>query len=113
MCIMEVREGQHICTILQAMAHNTNTIRGDMDLLEKYAKAHRDEPVQRIISESMSLLNKTYAVFLEGFGEKLAGDLQDSAGNWHVRTPHSHGNERTFTEAADHSAKLAHPYETR
>jgi hypothetical protein len=110
---MEVRPGQHISTILQAMAHNTNTILGDMDLLKRYAEAHKDESCQRIITASSELLNRTYAVFLEGFGEKLAIDFQDPNGHWNTRQPHAHGHERTFTEAVNAATKLARPFETR
>ena|SRR5690348_671206 len=113
MCIMEVRPGQHVTTILQAMAHNTNTIIGDMDLLSKYADAHNDDETRRIIREASAKLNATYAVFLGGFGDKLALDVQDPNGHWHNAQPHTHGTERTFAETVNAATKRAHPYETR
>lgn len=115
MCIMEVRPGQRSETIVQACAHNANTIIGDLQMFEKLASARSETEVLRVINEASHHITHAYAVLLSSFGEMLAKDCQDSNGHWTNPQPHDHphGNERTFSKEVDAATKLAHTYETR
>jgi hypothetical protein len=109
MCIMEVRPGQQSSTIAQAMAHNTNTVIGDMDMLEELLKARGDFESLATVQHAHGHLKSAYAGLLMQFGTEVAKEVQDENGHVHQ----SVGNERTFVEQAHHDAKLARRFETR
>lgn len=114
MCIMEVRPGQRSETIVQACAHNANTIKGDLEMFRKLATARNETEIIKVIDEAEKHITQAYAVLLEKFGEMLAEDCQDPNGHWtNPQAHHTHGNERTFAQTVNAATKLAHPYETR
>lgn len=113
MCIMEVRPGQHSITIVQACAHNANTIKGDLEMFKPLAEARGEHDVLQAIKLMEFHITRAYAVGLEMFGEKLAADHQNGNGHWDLPKAHTHGNERSFTQVVNDATKLAHPYETR
>jgi hypothetical protein len=109
-CIMEVRPGQHITTVSQAMAHNLSTVDRDLDMLRKLCQARHDHAAMQEVDELQRAVHAAYAQALTMFGVELARVEADSAGHVH---DHDHGNERSFIETAHHDARLARPYETR
>ena len=112
MCIMEVRSGQRSSTIAQAMAHNTNTIVGDLDMLLKLLEARKDRDSLVAVERAQSYLARAYAILLTQFGMEVANEVEDHEG--HNPDNHDeHGHERTFVEQAHHDAQLARRYETR
>lgn len=113
MCIMEVRPGQHDVTIAQAIAHNLNTVLGDLDMYEKKAKASHNDTLVATIHRTRENTKKAYADMLSEFGMQLAEEIQDPDGHWTKAAAHNHGNERTFTEVVEHETNLAHSFETR
>lgn len=106
MCIMEVREGQHTSTIAQAMAHNTNTVIGDMDMLEKLMAKRGEDDLLVAVKRAHDNLRRAYADLLDVFGEECASEVMDRAG-------HVHGNERSLVAVADKRSKLARRFMTR
>lgn len=105
---MEVRPGQRLSTIAQAMAHNTNTVRGDMDMLEKLCVARGHNHVIEQLHQALRYLDGAYHEFLQVFSDELERDLRE-----HGDTPdpeyHRHAAERTAESVLathDHS----HPH---
>lgn len=114
MCIMQVRPGQHSITIMQACAHNANTVRGDLEMFDLLAKGRNEDEIRRVIHEAQVNITRAYAAMLGSFGEQLAADLQNQEGHWNSsHTEHDHGNERPFSEVIDAATRKAHDYETR
>jgi hypothetical protein len=109
---MEVRSGQRTSTIAQAMAHNTSTIVGDLDMLVKVLIARGDQESLKTVQAAHDHLKRAYAVLLDQFGMEVAYETMDPNGH----LPHSHDeneHERTFIEEAHHDAQLARRFETR
>ena len=106
--MMEVHSGQHSATMAQAMAHNTATIIGDLDMLERLLSARGEHEVIRQVERAHEQLRAAYAGLLSVYGDRVALEVADGAGHVHV-----HGNERSLVEAERHDAQLARRYETR
>lgn len=109
MCIMEVRPGQRTSTIAQAMAHNTSTILGDLDMLEELLKARKDTESLETVLAAHEHLRRAYAILLAQFGMEVANETMDHEGH----LPHENGHERSFVAQAHDDAKLARRYMTR
>lgn len=109
--MMEVRPGQRLSTIAQAMAHNTNTVRGDMDMLQELCLARGHNHVIEKLKSALDYLDGAYNEFLTIFSDELKHDLAH-----HGDTPdpeynhHSPGNERTAESIAEshHHPHITH-----
>ena len=112
MCIMEVRPGQRSSTIAQAMAHNTSTIVGDLDMLLELLKARKDRESLDAVEKAQSYLSRAYAILLTQFGMEVANETMDHEGHVHTHDEQI-GHERTFVETAHHDAQLGRKYMTR
>lgn len=106
MCIMEVRPGQRLSTIAQAMAHNTNTVRGDMDMLQELCVARGHNHVIDKLRAALEHLDGAYNEFLTIFADELRHDLQHHGDT--TDPEYHHGGERP---ASDVPAEHAHPHE--
>lgn len=73
---MEVRPGQRLSTIAQAMAHNTNTVRGDMDMLQELCLARGHNHVIEKLKSALDYLDGAYNEFLTIFSDELRHDLE-------------------------------------
>lgn len=134
MCVMEVRAGQRITTIAQAMAHNTSTIERDLDMFRKMLEANDEHYALQHIELAQNDLKLAYQRFLHVYGFLLEDDIKhgrtaplgEHSGS--ERTAHDHeisqavaalsedisaGESETIVAASDHEAKLARRYETR
>lgn len=114
MCIMEVRPGQRLSTIAQAMAHNTNTVRGDMDMLHELCLARGHNHVIEKLTAALSYLDGAYNEFLTIFSDELKHDL---AHHGDTPDPEYHHHERTLgdiegvpPEVGDAANASAHPH---
>src|SRR5688572_26032269 len=111
MCIMNVRAGQKLSTITQAMAHNTATIIGDMDLLEEYCIAKGMDAALPSIQRCKEHQQAAYATYLGLFREAVHGEYGEE--------DHDHeddqeiGEERTLVEYAHDQARLGRQFYTR
>jgi hypothetical protein len=112
MCIMEVRPGQQDATIAQAMAHNVNTVVGDLEMFETVLR-HRalHESADRRLDTDAALgqvtyaraeLHKIYAGLLGLFGAEVGR----AAEHWLADDTHGHvhapivGGERVIPGTA-------------
>lgn len=108
---MTVHPGQRLTTMAEAMAHNTHTVLGDIDLLRATLTGRRELEALRDLENAGRHLLEAYAAFLGLFQAEVGREVQDSDGHvWHGETV---GNERSLTEQAHHDATLAREYETR
>jgi hypothetical protein len=110
MCIMEIHEGQHSTTLVQAMAHNASTQDRDLDMLIKVLVARGEREHATMVIGAQRHIHAAYALLLGEYGDMVAESVQDGAG--HVHT-HDHGGERSLVEVAHHDAGLARRFETR
>jgi hypothetical protein len=112
MCVMEIHAGQRLSTMAQACAHNTNTIIGDLDLLEAVLNGRHDHDALAALEQARQRLGEAYAGFLGLFQVEVGRTVQDDHGHVHDHD-HPVGNERTLVDQAHHDATLARRYETR
>lgn len=112
MCVMEVRAGQQLATMVQACAHNTNTIIGDLDLLTAVLNGRGDTDALATLDLARDRLRRAYADFLGLFEVEVGRQVQDADGHVHGHDEPV-GNERSLVEAAHHDARLARRFETR
>ena len=110
MCIMEIHEGQHSTTLVQAMAHNARTQDGDLDMLIPLLIARGRQDMADSVKHAQRHIRAAYATLLENYGEMVAETVQDSDGHVHA---HDHGDERSLVAVAHHDASLARRFETR
>jgi hypothetical protein len=95
-----------------AMAHNTQTVRSDMDFFKKLLTARKEFELLRAVEEAERQLTKAYAAFLEVYGEEVAAEVMDAEGR--VPADEPAGNERrSLVEVARHDAGLARRFQTR
>jgi hypothetical protein len=137
MCIMEVRAGQHSSTIAQAMAHNTDTVLGDITLFRKLLESRGEHERVVAVDRAEGNLKRAFADFLELFGEfcaeeeaqhgkhhsahRAAGD-DGTNERTHVhedlgRIGHTDGDHRPdaaeLAKVRKHAERTAAPYFTR
>lgn len=115
MCIMEVSAQTRTDVMIQAEAHNTQTILSDFDMMVKVLESRNDDDCLNTVKHAQSLMNKAYALLLGEFGIQVAKVTQDAKGhlehNGHVHT--KNGHERTFVEEVISATKEAQLDETR
>lgn len=118
MCIMEVREGQHTATIMQACCHNASTLDRDLEMYVSLTRKRGDDAARKAAAEAQQMVHRAYEILLAGFEAEVLTEVRD--------LPHSHGEERAVIEAAKddvikkvvhevavHDAQLARRFETR
>lgn len=135
MCTMEVRAGQRSSTIAQAMAHNVETVRGDIKMFREVLERRGENERIVALNRAAENLDRAYADFLELFGEFVAEEEAergqhfseheqpgDDGTNERVhedlgRIGHTHGdhrpNEDALAEEAKRDTRDAKPYEAR
>lgn len=114
MCIMEVRPGQKNVTIAQALAHNLNTSKGDLEMFIQKLKAEGDTANLELVETEYAKVTQAYAGMLAVFGLELADHFHDHIHDVHADShSHDNGNERTFVAEANRLAKLGRRFMTR
>lgn len=108
---MTVHAGQRLSTMAEAMAHNTHTIIGDIDLLRSVLAARKDMEAIQDLEQAGKRLLDAYAGLLGLFQAEVGREVQDHDG--HVHQHDQVGEERSLVEVAHHDARLARRYETR
>lgn len=117
---MEVRPGQHDSTIAQALAHNVNTSKGDLEMWRErlVARLQHESATQRLDTEAaIAQLDRAYEEISRAYAG-LLGQFGAEVGRAHEHWQHDHGehgHERdvSLVTAAHHDAGLARRFETR
>lgn len=136
MCIMEVNRKQLSSTIAQACAHNTNTVKGDLEMFRELL-AHRlpsGDPANDALLQEYHLAYDTvtagYEQLLHLYGQMVAREAFDPEAHVHDHDHAHEGSERVVGDpvvaglahnqlvqiAEDivrRDESRAHPYETR
>lgn len=106
---MEVRPGQRLSTIAQAMAHNTNTVRGDMDMLRELCVARGHNHVIDKLQAALKHLDGAYEEFLTIFADELRHDLEHHGDT--ADPEYHHGGERPASDIPSLSGDHDHPHD--
>lgn len=107
MCIMEIHDGAHRNTMIQAIAHNLSTIDRDLDMLVKVGESRNDHDLHEFAESLQKRVHAAYAQALTEFGISLANHASDENGHIHV------GSERNVVELLNNATKRAKVDETR
>ena len=101
MCIMEVHPHQHTSTIAMALAHNTATTVGDLDLFMEVLRTRDPDLLTEVQMIRQVLAGNIYARLLKLYGNCVASDPAHTD---------PIGSERSREQV---DADRAHAYETR
>jgi hypothetical protein len=112
---MEVREGQILSTIEQAMAHNTRTIQSDLPMLKALLKARGETVKLAQCDEALRHLTVAYNTFLQMFADTLMANevgchTHNVVGSEHV---HVHPSDAEIVREATALTHRAEKYESR
>lgn len=119
MCIMEIRAGQHSSTMIQACAHNLDTVLGDLEMFKGLIVARNRQDILNEVNRANDQIQHAYAGLLGLFTREVASmhnpddpRHRESEHLSHHDNPHSH-DERTLVEEAHHFAQQGRKYMTR
>lgn len=108
MCIMEVHAKASSPTMLQAMAHNTKTVRSDVDMLIEVLDARHAFSAVTDVRQAAMFLDHAYGLFLARFGMFAAEVVPDE-----IHSHDDHGHERTLDQVTQRAVRDAAKDETR
>lgn len=108
MCIMEIHAKASNPVMLQAMAHNTKTVRSDVDMLIAVLDARHAFSAVRDVREAAMFLDHAYGLFLAQFG-MFAAQVVPSE----IHSHDNHGHERTLDQVVQRAIRNAAKDETR
>jgi hypothetical protein len=108
MCVMEIHAKSADATMWQAMAHNTKTVRSDIDMLVEVMTARGQFSAVTNAHQAAMFLDHAYGVFLAEFGAFAAEVVPGE-----IHSHHRDGSERTVVSVMGAAVHQAHRDETR
>lgn len=90
MCIMEIHPGQHACTMVQALLHNSSTVVNDMNMLIPLMDARGELSLVEKVEEVRNDLEEVCEKLLQIYADELVHEVTTQG---IVDIP-NHSNER-------------------